>query len=68
MNFDLSYAYDMYDEPRGQYKVKARTRAGETLVVYFRIEKDKIDQVYLEGKARIVYKGKIRVDKGKIRD
>jgi len=48
------------DSQRGQCKIKVDTRGGETLAVYLNMKKDNIDEVYLEGKAKIVYKGKIR--------
>lgn len=50
-------AYQM-PQPRGVHKVKVDTQGGEVLVVYFKIKKNNIDEVYLEGKARIVYRGK----------
>ena len=53
------------EEPHGMYKIKVDTQSGETLVVYFKIKEDKIDEVLLQGEAKIVYKGKI---KGLIRD
>lgn len=43
--------------PQGKYKVKVDTRSGEALDVYFNIKKGIIDNVYLEGKAKIVYRG-----------
>ena len=45
--------------PRGVHKVKVDTQGGETLTVHFNIKKENIDEVYLEGKARLVYKGKM---------
>ena len=39
--------------------VKMTTKSGEILTVYFRNVKGKIDEVFLEGKAKIVYEGKI---------
>lgn len=53
-------AYQMDDSPEGVYNVRVDTRSGEALLVYFRIEGVKIDEVYLEGTAKIVYKGEIR--------
>jgi len=52
-------AYDMQEKPQGRYKFKVDTQSGEALTVYFNIAKDKIDDVYLEGRARIVYQGKM---------
>ncbi|UCB57179.1 MAG: diaminopimelate epimerase [Candidatus Omnitrophota bacterium] len=46
-------------KPQGKYRVKVDTRSGESLNVYFSIKKDIIDNVYLEGKAKIVYRGGI---------
>ncbi len=46
---------------RGQYKIKVDTRSGEALAVYFNIEKNEIDKVYLKGKAKIVYRGGLHV-------
>ncbi len=52
--------YEMEREPqRGQRKVKVDTQSGEVLNVYFNIEKGVIDQVFLEGKAKIVYKAEV---------
>lgn len=45
------------EKPQRKYRTKVDTRGGETLIVYFNIEKDNVDEVFLEGKARIVYKG-----------
>jgi len=53
--------YHMQKDPCGKYKIKAETRGGETLVVYFNIKGNNISQVYLEGKAKIAYKGKIEL-------
>ncbi len=44
-------------ESLGKHKMKVDTQGGETLAVYFNSDKDKIDRVYLEGKAKIVYQG-----------
>lgn len=38
-------------------KVYVKTRSGETLVVYFKASKNKITDVWLEGRVKIVYKG-----------
>lgn len=54
-------SYEMQGKPQGKYKIKVDTQSGETLAVYFKIEKDNIDEVYLEGKAKIVYKGGVHV-------
>jgi len=53
-------AYQM-EHPQGKHKIKVDTQGGDTLFVYFKIKKDGIDDVYLEGKAKIVYKAAIRV-------
>ena len=53
-------AYDVQEKPQGRYRIKVDTRGGEPLCVYFNITKNKIDEVYLEGKASIIYKGKTR--------
>ena len=39
--------------------VKMKTKSGEVLTVYYDIKGDKIDNVYLEGTAKIVFEGKI---------
>ncbi len=39
------------------HKVCVKTKSGEVLIVYFRVSKNKIDNVWLEGKANIVFKG-----------
>jgi len=49
------------EEPHGTHRIKVDTRGGESLNVYFKFEKDIIDEVYLEGKARIVYRGGLYV-------
>jgi len=49
------------EEPHGAHRIKVDTQGKETLTVYFNIEKDIIDEVYLEGKARIVYRGGLYV-------
>lgn len=51
--------YDMQEQPQGKYRVKVDTQGGETLAVYFKIKEDKIDEVFLEGKAKIAYKAVI---------
>ena len=45
----------------GNYSVKAYTRGGEVLKVCFNYNKGKLAQVWLEGKAQIVYKGEYYV-------
>jgi len=54
-------SYQMRQEPRGRYRIKVDTQGGETLSVYFNIENNNIDDVYLEGKVEIVYKGGLHV-------
>ena len=39
--------------------VKMKTRGGEVLTIYFKIDKDKVTDVYLEGACSIVFEGKI---------
>jgi diaminopimelate epimerase len=39
------------------HKVSVRTRSGEVLCVYFKISKYNITDVWLEGKARVVFRG-----------
>lgn len=41
------------------YKVKVLTRSGEILRVYFDVKDSKISNVWLEGKAYLVYKGEL---------
>lgn len=41
----------------GQHKVFVKTHSGEELIVYFKASKKKITDVWLEGKAKIVFKG-----------
>lgn len=43
----------------GNHNLKVLTKGGEVLRVYFSKKKSKIDRVWLEGKAYLVYKGKI---------
>lgn len=50
--------YEMQQNPQGAYKIKVDTQDGEVLAVYFNIKKAIIDKTFLEGKAKIVYKGK----------
>lgn len=45
----------------GSAKIKVLTKSGETLKVYFKRLKDKFNSVWLEGKAKIVYKGEYYV-------
>ncbi len=53
-------AYQM-EKPQKVHKIKVDTQGGETLTVYFNIEKDIINEVFLEGQARIVYRGGLYV-------
>jgi len=41
--------------------VKVRTQSGEVLKIYFKREKNKFENVWLEGSARVVYKGECYV-------
>lgn len=43
------------------YKVRVMTRSGEALYVYFKLKDDKILDVWLQGRARIVFKGEYYV-------
>jgi diaminopimelate epimerase len=43
--------------PDEGHKVFVKTRSGETLIVYFKASKKKITDVWLEGWARMVFKG-----------
>lgn len=51
--------YNMRASSQGQHKIRVDTQGGETLTVYFDIDKDKINQVYLEGRAKIIYQGSV---------
>lgn len=53
--------YSMEPEPQGRHKIYVDTQSGERLIVYFRIEQGNVEEVYLEGKARIVYRGGVDV-------
>ncbi len=46
----------------GEHKVKVKTRGGDILNVYFSCEADKIKDVFLEGKAHLVFKGSVVLD------
>ncbi len=48
-------------ESGGSHVVKIITRSNETLKIYFDYEKGKFSNVWMEGKARIVYKGECYV-------
>lgn len=43
------------------YKIHVMTRSGEALYVYFKLKDDKILDVWLQGRARIVFKGEYYV-------
>lgn len=43
------------------YKIRVMTRSGEALYVYFKLKDDKISDVWLQGRARIVFKGEYYV-------
>ena len=44
---------------KGKHKVKVLTKSGEVLEVYFRCQDDKIEDVWLKGKASLIYRGTI---------
>ena len=48
-------------KPDSVHKIFVETRSRETLKVYFRLLKKKISDVWLEGKAKIVFKGEYYV-------
>jgi len=50
-------AAKMPDAKAGKYKINVHTKSRETLKVYFNKIDNKFSDVWLEGKARIVYKG-----------
>jgi len=50
-------AAKMPDAKVGEYKINVLTKSQETLKVYFNRAGNKFNHVWLEGKARIVYKG-----------
>ncbi|MFH0940678.1 MAG: diaminopimelate epimerase [Candidatus Omnitrophota bacterium] len=45
------------DNPGASHKVSVKTKSSESLNVYFKISKKKITDVWLEGKAQIVFTG-----------
>lgn len=47
--------------PAGSHKVFVATQSGEELQVFFKISKYKVWDVWLEGKAEIVYRGEIKI-------
>lgn len=49
------------EKPQKVHRIKVDTQGGEALTVYFNIEKDIINEVSLEGQARIVYRGGLYV-------
>jgi diaminopimelate epimerase len=53
--------YEMQDQPQGVYKLAVDTSSGERLLVCFNIDKAKIKDIFLEGKAKIVYEGGLDV-------
>ena len=53
--------YSLQSPVSGQNRINVITRGGETLKVYFKKEADKISDVWLEGKAKIVCKGEFYV-------
>jgi diaminopimelate epimerase len=46
---------------RKQYKIKVKTQSGEILTVYCNREKDIFRKIFLEGKAKLVYRGGLYV-------
>lgn len=57
----LNTSGETLSRPGKEHKVLVRTRGKETLAVYFRASKKSISDVWLEGKARIVYRGEYYV-------
>lgn len=58
----ISILKEKYSAINGQkYIVKMHTRSGETLKIYFVQQDHKISDVYLEGKAKIVYQGQVNI-------
>lgn len=53
----LNTGGESQSRPGARHKVFVKTRSGETLIVYFRASKKDISDVWLEGKAQIVFKG-----------
>ncbi|NQS99819.1 MAG: diaminopimelate epimerase [Candidatus Omnitrophica bacterium] len=51
-------AYQM-KSANGKHKIDVETQSGEALAVYFKIENKKVNEVFLEGRAEIVYRGNI---------
>ncbi|MCQ9208449.1 MAG: diaminopimelate epimerase [Omnitrophica bacterium] len=49
------------EHPQGKHKIRVDTQSGEALFVYFKIEKGAVSDIYLEGRAEIVYKGGLYV-------
>ncbi len=54
-------AYQTQKMPEGKFKLNVDTQGGETLKVYFIIQDNAIRDVYLAGKAKIIYQGKILI-------
>ena len=53
--------YEMQQNPQGAYRIKVDTQGGDILSVYFNIKNGIVDKTFLEGKAKIVYRGKVLV-------
>ncbi|HQP91309.1 MAG TPA: diaminopimelate epimerase [Candidatus Omnitrophota bacterium] len=53
----LNSCGEMPEHPGSEHKVFVRTWGGEHLIVYFKILKKKIVDVWLEGEAKVVFKG-----------
>ena len=57
----LNTGGESIDRPGVSHKVFVETKSGETLTVYFKASKKKITDVWLEGKAQIVFTGSYAV-------
>lgn len=44
---------------QGAHKIEVATHGGETLAIYFKIQKDIVNEVYLEGTAKTIYEGRV---------
>ncbi len=53
----LNTSGESLSRPGVRHKVFVETKSGETLIIYFRASKKDISDVWLEGKAQIVFKG-----------
>ncbi|MFC1632065.1 diaminopimelate epimerase [Candidatus Omnitrophota bacterium] len=52
-------AFEMKQSPDGLHKIRVATMSTEALTVYFKVKKDNIYDVFLEGKAKLIYRGKV---------